>query len=431
MAILAHLDKILNMTQAMASLEFPTLESGTVQALLSPESRVKPVIRGAKLHETKLFMPVSAVGDQAKEDEEPVLKVKGQTTGMSDTEKLLTAANQLAKICDLSETTERIHYLARQHSDMQIYVAELQSQLNEQDNNLTVLTKKAPLNEKSSKDLEQEIKREQMDIQNLEKMLSEKDEEMERLEQEIQEYQNAHLRQQAQESEDVDASEEKENQIEDEEIARLKEELSKKRKRLEECASVVEKRRKAMAEVAPKTPTRTKSNSAPGEEAFERIQEIVEDMRGLKGGESRGKVSIMMQQCYKAVEDLVKDTEISLSLERELDLISQINGFLVDTIISDQNIPDLPVWFRPSQDVVLAATIVRVLREAGGVMTLEQLKSEVNKTIQERGYSESMFMKAIYMLSMRKLAIYDRAKRNPDIRLVLMEGLSEGRKAAS
>ncbi|CAG8635738.1 14857_t:CDS:2, partial [Gigaspora rosea] len=337
----AHLEKIVQTSSEVASLNFSTNDA-RVTALLEPSSSQKAI------RPTPLRGP------------DPVT-----------VDKILRAANVLAQICNLQDAKEQIEFLAQRHEEITSSIDSLESIMKKQRINL----EKCKIAERA--------------IFNMDGEASSSGNQMSKIEEEIWHHEKEILA-----------------------LEMIKKEYIKKVNSLDEELSE--------------------------QRLLEEEELIINHRLGINPCGIRYLIGIhfinLLQQTHRfpycdvlfvqdtqleELESLLKFKSQNISKKADMDegkgrqslefnnhVIKVVNNTLVDYVAStleesdiDLNVP-IPV---PSQQAIIAAIILQILRNVGGELFLADLKSRIGQVVREKGWQENEGIKALYLLVANKL----------------------------
>ncbi|RIB13586.1 hypothetical protein C2G38_2097973 [Gigaspora rosea] len=353
----AHLEKIVQTSSEVASLNFSTNDA-RVTALLEPSSSQKAI------RPTPLRGP------------DPVT-----------VDKILRAANVLAQICNLQDAKEQIEFLAQRHEEITSSIDSLESIMKKQRINL----EKCKIAERA--------------IFNMDGEASSSGNQMSKIEEEIWHHEKEILALEMIKKEYI------------KKVNSLDEELSEQR--LLEEEELIINHRLGMLVMDDKDDMDDMDDSddiVASHELAERIQLL----------DFKKEILAELDTQLEELESLLKFKSQNISKKADMDegkgrqslefnnhVIKVVNNTLVDYVAStleesdiDLNVP-IPV---PSQQAIIAAIILQILRNVGGELFLADLKSRIGQVVREKGWQENEGIKALYLLVANKLVSIDRSQ---------------------
>ncbi|RUS25722.1 hypothetical protein BC938DRAFT_471750 [Jimgerdemannia flammicorona] len=147
-----------------------------------------------------------------------------------------------------------------------------------------------------------------------------------------------------------------------------------------------------------------------------------------------------MHRVTRSLQALIEDFENVQEIDEHITLISQINNTFIDAIITqgDPNtpfphpsptntpahpdasfmsvssmssslLPSAVPRARPAPQTVLAATVLQLVRNAGGELPFARLKTRIGDVARAQGLNEGQAVQAVYLLVANNLVVIDRS----------------------
>ncbi|KAF0466723.1 hypothetical protein F8M41_026140 [Gigaspora margarita] len=410
-----HLEKIVQTSSEVASLNFSTNDA-RVTALLESSSSQK-VIREAAPHERKLFTLVEELGTTSREELEQPTPLRGPDPVTVD--KILRAANVLAQICNLQDAKEQIEFLAQRHEEITSSIDSLESIMKKQRINL----EKCKIAERAKN----------LDQVNMGGEASSSGNQMTKIEEEIWHHEKEILALEMIKKEYI----KKVNSLDEElsEQKHIEEEEIKLNHRLGMLVLNDDDEFDNMDDIDDMDYS---DDIVASHELVERIQLLdfkkeilaeldtqLEELEGLLKFKSQNISKKTDMETNEVQVEGKDDRQKWSSLEFNNHVIKVVNNTLVDYVAStleqsdiDLNAP-IPV---PSQQAIIAAIILQILRNVGGELLLADLKSRIGQVVREKGWQENEGIKALYLLVANKLVSIDRSQITCPVKAELWKG---------
>ncbi|CAG8663749.1 1962_t:CDS:10, partial [Acaulospora colombiana] len=121
-----------------------------------------------------------------------------------------------------------------------------------------------------------------------------------------------------------------------------------------------------------------------------------------------------MVDTISTLEQLLEDHQNGSLLEFDIDIINEISSTLIESVAEavekrdiylDKSIP------MPSQQMVLCAIILQILRDAGGELPLADLKERIGQSAREKGWKDSDGINALYILVANFLVTFNHSRK--------------------
>ncbi|CAG8810016.1 9466_t:CDS:2 [Gigaspora margarita] len=393
-----HLEKIVQTSSEVASLNFSTNDA-RVTALLESSSSQK-VIREAAPHERKLFTLVEELGTTSREELEQPTPLRGPDPVTVD--KILRAANVLAQICNLQDAKEQIEFLAQRHEEITSSIDSLESIMKKQRINL----EKCKIAERAKN----------LDQVNMGGEASSSGNQMTKIEEEIWHHEKEILALEMIKKEYI------------KKVNSLDEELSEQ-KHIEEEEIKLNHRLGMLVFNRNTFNTFHKFVTTPHRFPYCDVLFVqdtqLEELEGLLKFKSQNISKKTDMETNEVQVEGKDDRQKWSSLEFNNHVIKVVNNTLVDYVAStleqsdiDLNAP-IPV---PSQQAIIAAIILQILRNVGGELLLADLKSRIGQVVREKGWQENEGIKALYLLVANKLVSIDRSQITCPVKAELWKG---------
>ncbi|CAG8630467.1 10812_t:CDS:10 [Cetraspora pellucida] len=415
----AHLEKIVQTSSEIASLNFST-NNARVTALLKPSSR--KVIREAAPHERKLFTLVEELGTTPREELEQPTPLRGPDPVTVD--KILRAANVLAQICNLQDAKEQIEFLAQRHEEITSSIDSLESIMEKQKVNLekckiaeqTINLDQVHMGGEASSSrnqmskIEEDIWHHEKEILALEMIKKEYIKKVNSLDEEL--IDQKHLEEEEiklnhrlgmlvlNKDDDFDDMDDSDDIVVSHELAERMQLLEFKKEILAELDTQLEE----LEEIS----SRQMYTGDFGHLKF-KFQSISKkaDMEANEvQSEGKDRIEIILSTLSSKIDQILDDRQKWMSLEFNNHVIKEVNNTLINYVAStlDQSDIDLNVSIPvPSQQAIIAAIILRMVRNAGGEISLADLKDQIGQAVREKGWQERDGINALYLLVANKL----------------------------
>ncbi|CAG8756496.1 9166_t:CDS:10, partial [Racocetra persica] len=372
-------------------------------ALLKPSSNRK-VIREAAPHERKLFTLVEELGTTPREELEQPTPLRGPDPVTVD--KILRAANVLAQICNLQDAKEQIEFLAQRHEEITSSIDSLES-----------IMEKQKINLEKCKIAERAI---YLDQVNTGDEASSSGNQMSKIEEDIWHHEKEILalemikKEYIKKVNSLDEELAEQKQLEEEEIKLnhrlgmlVSHELAERLQLLEfkkEILAELDTQLEELEEIA----SRQMYTGDFGhlKFKFQSISKKADMMTNEVHSEGKDRIEIILSTLSSKIDQILDDRQRWLSLEFNHHVIKEVNNTLVNYVAStlDQSDIDLNVSIPvPSQQAIIAAMILQMVRNVGGEIPLADLKDQISRAAREKRWQEREGINALYLLVANRL----------------------------
>ncbi|KAI1307668.1 hypothetical protein EDD11_004449 [Mortierella claussenii] len=361
------------------------------------ENQVVPA-RNAKPFEQNLFLV----------DGRDILKNIKTKEGADEFETTMELATALNEICRHKDVQQQLDHINNAHVDVLASIATLTSKLTHlEESNAANDTQQGP-GQQEGDEIMTDVVREEGEIFALEEMLSEKrqllnfmQKELEELtgltDQELMEHDSTVVGNDPEVEAEIAA-----NRIEIENMGRKIQEQRQQEQeqtalynRLIQESNELEVRQQDAEAI-------TEDDASPHFEELVRLWEKVVEQHGDSTVQPKG-----VQEAYLKLERLLDGLERCQRHIVVLDVFQQISSTLIDNCAD----PNAPEFDPPRTDtVILIARTLQVLLEAGGTVSLSDLKDQISKEAVQLGGSTELGIQAVYKLVASHLIQIDRSK---------------------